>query len=1040
MSTTTAPITQTSRKLESQRKLTAFPAIKDFYNLLYDRVYMTVEQNFLDRPFTLLINALPRNHEPGEVITIERFGSFALCYAGIVRQRQLLEGDVKENRLKELDQYWDGLDKAILITKGAKTNYVIENLKPGEEVVSAQATSQLYQELRRGKLSLKDFHFGTLSNYFNSADNMRLKITQCEYAILNTFFKIKEYNFLSLPLIQFGEVDGVVHIIYHKKENEVFFEQDENKEWHARAKVIGKVIKTMSVEYEGLMLDWDVEGENYDFKQKAYERVVKPDFDKDLYKLLKKNKILKQLKYQEYYQKHRPYFDGRFERADNIPAVLNQQYRQTAILSIIIDSYAHNITAHSLTALEWWFRQRGLLDSSDPLKEILKIVPKQADGLLVHEIHTMIRYLQDKGAFWTGLTREHSFGGKTSSLYSILWYGFACNSLLFGTIAFSENILKVNIKVSIVKTLETQYGVRFKKQKICSGHFSTIDLKVFYESVKSGRDEILERFVKPGEEFKLLKGPLENIKAFFPGSVVGQHAFYTILENELRNVKHYQPAALQEMRRDGLTLHISIEEQSIAYGDQNAESQYYLIGIWLEHPTVINEQKLVDRLTRINSDVVDPQTNRARLGGTSQDKICAAYLFNNSFFSVEQIKTERDKQFYPWIKLGSSPLENSNATVYEETVISARRYFSDDYPNAKTTFQAKYVEPTLGYFKKFFHLWKGSDVYALTNLDNIAGDWENTARFRFVNIGVPSDQVRKRVREEGIIRVIDSPAATLLIEAYPIWLREWLSPYPHYQIQFHVRDDLSAIIEWKNGSVNFFNKADISAKKVQKNAPNDHVQIINLIHGGESEDNIRPNQYVRYRSHGVFKQYFLNYSEIYAGSMTTELSAEFLEVIASNVLIFDNRVAERLEQMNSAVLSDQLRCLSCREDVNLWQQQKELGFERFHIIVLHLSFIEAFFDEQGNKKYSEEDIKKFIDEELLSNPKVEAKRNFMLMITTGRGRTQWWDKLKAEKTMNYTSFVTFRPVESILSTIEDAFSIQDDIELKYRLIKVLFGS
>lgn len=34
------------------------------------------------------------------------------------------------------------------------------------------------------------------------------------------------------------------------------------------------------------------------------------------------------------------------------------ELRRQAIMSILIDSYAHNISAHSLTALNWWFKQR----------------------------------------------------------------------------------------------------------------------------------------------------------------------------------------------------------------------------------------------------------------------------------------------------------------------------------------------------------------------------------------------------------------------------------------------------------------------------------------------------------------------------------------------------------------------------------------------------------------------------------------------------------------------------------------------------------
>lgn len=1021
----------------AQRTLTAFPGIKDFYNLLYDRIYMVLEQFFLDKPFTIIINALPRNHETGTYKIIERYGGFELCYAGIEAQKYFTELNLEWQKKLALKPYWDYLDKVIIRTHGDQTIY------PDSDdltVEYAQATSELYEKLRDGKLDIQQISFGNLADYFANAHNMELKITQCEFAVLSAFFKIEQYIFCTLPLIQFGEVDGVFHILFHKEETSHLYVQQEDLTWKPR-KTMGNIIKAISREYEGLMLDWEVEGENFDFKRKAYARVVEADFDKDLYARLSENTILRELDYKGYYERHKPYFDGRFRRAQAIPELLNQPYRQTATLSIIIDSYTHNITAHSLTALEWWFRQRWLLDNPDPQKGQTEIQPKKADGLLVHEIHTMIRYLQDKGAFWTGLTRERSFGGKVSSLYSMLWYGFARNSLLFGTIAFSENILRVNIKVSIVKTIENTEGICFKKQKICSGHFASIDLREFYDSVKQKQDKHLEPLVKTGKDFGILREKLKTLKAYFPSSVVGQHAFNTILENEMRNVKHYGPEALEEMRKNGLTLHISIEEQSLNPGETDKEGEYLLIGVWLEHETMMSKEKIIDRLQRINGDILDPKTSRALLGGTYQDKICAAYLFNSTFFSVQKQDTDRDKRFYPWIKLGTTFIGEDHPETYEEVVISARRYFSDKHPKSKALFEEKFVNLRLGYFKKFLHLWKGADVYTVENPENIGSDWENPVRFRFVNISpdAPSD-MRRKVREEGIIRIIQSNTAITLADAYRIWLKEWLYPYNHYQIQFYTHDSLSAVLEYKNEQISFYNKAERKSKNIEILPRGENVQIIGLIHGGEGGKKSDEQQLVEYRSHGVFKQFFLKYDKLHESKLEETVAAELLEFLATKVLLFDNRIAERLEHIDQTVLNDQLRCESFREEVKDWEKQKKLGFERFNIIVLHLSFIETFFDVQKRKRYSEEDIKKFLDDEILSNSKVRAKRNFLLVITTGRGRTQWWEKLKENKTEDYTSSVTFRPVEAILSTIEDAFSIQDDIELKYRLIKVLFGS
>ncbi len=65
----------------------------------------------------------------------------------------------------------------------------------------------------------------------------------------------------------------------------------------------------------------------------------------------------------------------------------------------------------------------------------------------------------------------------------------------------------------------------------------------------------------------------------------------------------------------------------------------------------------------------------------------------------------------------------------------------------------------------------------------------------------------------------------------------------------------------------------------------------------------------------------------------------------------------------------------------------------------------------------------------------------MLVITTGRGRTKWWVRLMENETYRpYRRFTMFRPVESIISVIEDAISRKDDIELKYNIVKTMFGS
>jgi hypothetical protein len=67
----------------------------------------------------------------------------------------------------------------------------------------------------------------------------------------------------------------------------------------------------------------------------------------------------------------------------------------------------------------------------------------------------------------------------------------------------------------------------------------------------------------------------------------------------------------------------------------------------------------------------------------------------------------------------------------------------------------------------------------------------------------------------------------------------------------------------------------------------------------------------------------------------------------------------------------------------------------------------------------------------------------MLIVTTGRGRKAWLDDLKKTDVPEYQrlqSKVSFRPIEPILSSIENAKSKMADFELKHYLLKILFGS
>lgn len=1056
------------------REIIAFPSIDQFYNLLQDRLHMVLERfSGFSEPFTLFITALPREKDTNFRLD----EAVDLAYTGIRRQRQFLEGP-KEKRKKGLDQYWSKLDNYDLSSK------------------SAVVGSKLYKEFSAGEYDLSDLKdtSGTLGDYFKpilkplEAKKEATEGQKAEYAILKEFFDLNQDRYLSLPLIQFGWFDGVVHIVYKREDYQKFKKRKEGGGDELNLEAIGNIIKSFSIEYESLILSWDLVGYNA-MKKSAVELVLSDEF----YEKINNNPILKDLEYQEYYTKYYTYLQERIQQNNRIPELVLDQYRKIAIMSIMIDSYAHNISAHSLTALEWWFKQRAEIYREREAVhqfpgEPLPIVDPEKKTELASEIQPLLRFLLDKGAFWTGLTREESFGGKISSLHSVLWWDFVNNPLYLGTIAFSEGILKININLTILEVQEVyEGGYKFKKQIkkqngiLLDGNFASIDLS-FIDPDTNNSPKHISDFIKQGEKFDAFKTELSEYKAFFPGGVVGRHAFFTILENELRNVKHYTPEQRKKMQDEGLTLNLSIEQDSYLVQRKDVtkaiSSEYYKIGVWIKHPVKITLDLLVGRLGRLADDIIMEETYRPRLGGSFQDKVCAAMLFNNTFTSVHDQRSERDRRYYPWLKTGSSRMTDEGSEFLEDLELSWRRMDPEkekpqdiqalskkeqaewekehtELEKSRLQFRKEF-RPYEGFYKKFFHIWKGENIHRVDDTSNEDKKWENISRFRFIINPTEDEAAFRNVRRRGVFRILNKECNTLA-EAYQHWLDRWSKTNKIQMISFAVwKADGSAqydpvihlIAEGK--SIRFLNSDQLEEEdpvklRAYRDATKTERQIIPLAHGTGMDKG--GGGYCRIRSHGIFVQHFLKKNTLQKDSEGFKLGkiqikdpvlvAELFEVLSTRICIFDNRIAKRISTAQQKTYKDRMACTIHEENLKLWKQEKKRNLLNYHFLVVHLSFIEAFRKKDGEKKYNEDNIESFIRKEILQGNK--APENFILVITTGRGRTQWWEGLKKGKT-DYPTFTTFRPVETLIAAVENSISISDDIELKYRLVKVLFGS
>ncbi len=855
---------------------------------------------------------------------------------------------------------------------------------------------------------------------------------------------------------------------------------------------------------------------------------------------------------------------------------LLKQLIKGAVQTILIDSYAHNISAHSLAALSWWFEKRrkmldrrfnGFLEDGEvvekgkltglqpesieklqdnqdifdyyaiqgledgtyngnfySLHDYMQFMPDEAFkeflafNRLVHyksrkyklrfpapldyALAPLFRFLRDKGAFWSGVTRDHAYGGESKTLYQILWNDFANNPLYLGTIARTEGVDKVNIDLHVMH-----------EDKWKRGRFLTIDLSLIdYEdhlmdgngSHTEGKGELEnhnrkeckcncfehkadsagnndddkvdlkelkcedERFENCEEKGKSRKhwlkpekyskyalvrfGPCfecfrkildtDEYRVYLPGGIVGEHAIFTILENTLRNIKHYKDKeTVEDVQKNGLSFHISIEPENLEVdkGNEgkstNRKQELFKIGTWLGHEIRNNKEnqetidELVNRVTALSKESIIDRESSPRMGGNSQDKICAAMLLNNNFSHVEsQNESERDKKYYPWIH----------------------------YTNGLMGAEGNYLQ-------KYFYVWRSEVFYFLDDIKKI--EKENISRFKF--LGIPdspdSDALFKAARENGVVRILKGDRSVLakgehesydehISRLYSLWFKEWFG-MGNWAISYFKDDDKCAL-DYLDGNVSWVSYGEIDNVR-------DRLRTkIRFSHGGSDEDTS-----CNVRSHGVFWSHY--FSEVakkdpvelekigadYTAAGKAISMYDMFEVISTNIYIFDDRVNKRFGEFSR----DKIKVF--KEMGVFVRGEKKLRKRTLcsiirvpHFLIIHLSYIEQMVDSHGSK-YGEKSLMAFIRDHILDcfrNP------NFIFIVTTGRGRDKW------KQAIDFTSQETeslvqdqdenrrligaiqkqtsFKPIESILDAVETSISYNDNFDMKYKLVKLLLGS
>ena len=386
----------------------------------------------------------------------------------------------------------------------------------------------------------------------------------------------------------------------------------------------------------------------------------------------------------------------------------------------------------------------------------------------------------------------------------------------------------------------------------------------------------------------------------------------------------------------------------------------YKLGTWLHHP-----QRLLQGQRRKKSEESDPevvsvleqqdenfqsriynQNGKAKLAGTSLDKVNAALLLNNNFDSADDRSSSANKdQYFPYLFPSTEPFDEQSANRKvgyqpQETFLHPLFYKGKLSPQGQLKAYHEEIsryplkdddKNPLGLVKRFFHLWKGEDCKLIHTEEEILNQGEeNIARFKILAVGesllhsMGSQKILESLRKQGVIRHIPADATLQNLaelidpshsdEENPLfkyainqWLGTWLPKPAHEKVQFQlelVKDNtplcrvLLSYTDNAWGITYMDQRTALSRSRAA--SQNQDVQIekltLNLVHRTAYE-NI-DKSICNVRSHCSLLNYIYPVgTELQAISSAPKekvRAAKLLETLFTRITIFDNRIHDLL--------------------------------------------------------------------------------------------------------------------------------------------------
>ncbi|MCK4351845.1 hypothetical protein KAW65_00365 [candidate division WOR-3 bacterium] len=701
--------------------------------------------------------------------------------------------------------------------------------------------------------------------------------------------------------------------------------------------------------------------------------------------------------------------------------------KRVAAVTIIIDAFAHNVAAHCLSALVLYLeeKRKKLTDSTeiyrgqnsqkkkeipcptlDELKKLFQMpdIPdtpnfdgcKEYDAkfddsykkmfslcvYLEREETSFVNFLifmRAKSAFWAGAIGYQSPGGIIMNFYDIFTQ-FADNSLFLGTIAYSEEItgvaIKINNKAGAVSLLE-QSTYRYE-----------------YNSI-TGNEEFLrekewnDTFYKVNASYKPQKihKELKKYNIFLPGGIVGLQALYTIWENILRNVKHtrtdYSIMPLKiEIKEDGnkysITSYLDLEvdnAKEVVYGGE--ENGKHKLGI----------------IDNIRKGIVD-ENGKPLMGGNTQVVICAGLIRSLSPVETHQKIKEEEQDLL-------------KVFVEDKKIKYAVKVWKGDYyvkwKDIKNSIRDK-SEENIYRFK----------IVVTENAD----DEKEIARLKRPPVRrIQMFANRLKNLEKGNTSKGNIDKKKVFRQLYEEWLAQWV-----YEDNLKFKFAAYGRI-WQK-----------KPKNIVKYEGDEYDEV--FVHTDDQEVLKSSRNHIGVRSHGTFTELT---REEKGNKLLAENLEELIEILATRITILDNRILNKFQNLHERqqkILSDTLNVKIFKEE----QQRHKLlkvvkGTEKKqHFLVIHLSNIETA--KENGKDIYKENLQEFVDEVVgtQSSPKLYR----YLVFTSGRNRRV--EKTGFDDYQKRRTF--FVHLENFLRIFEWAsqIPIEAAFRVKYGLVKCLVGT